>query len=217
MRQIIDMPRPLLRMTQVTWDIDWGGQGGNANLRGGDQVVVSRFPRFTASLQLTFERDGIGQWRAFRSRLRGQENAARIRMIDPPTMQSVGSGVDVDWAAFLSGGYVEPRPQVSSLAAVAAGATSIQIDETTARAPIPPGAHLSYGDWPFQVLDRSGSGAAVTLEVTMLRTAIPLNGQIDLIPRGLFIMADPSQGAASYGRRLRTAPEVNFMEWITRS
>jgi len=215
-RSIIDLPPPLLRMTAVTWDIDWAGQSAGGDAGGGDQVVVNQFPRFTARLSLQFDRDGIGLWRAYRARLQGRQNVARLRMLDPVTMASVGPAVNADWGGWKSGMYIEPRPQVACVGAVAAGAAQVVVNETTAHAPIQIGAHLSYADWPFLVTGRSGTGAAVTLDVLMLRTAIPNGGQIDLIPRGLFLVTDPAEGAAGYGRRLRAAPEISFSEWITR-
>lgn len=216
-RSIIDMPLPLLRLTAVSWDIDWGGQGGGADLSGGDQVVISRFPRFVAEIGLRYERAAVGHWRALRAQLQGRSNALRIRMVDPATMDSVGFAIDGDLNAYLSGHYIEPRPQVPCVGGALAGATSITIDERLAIAPVQVGAHLSYGDWPFLVTDRSGSGAAVTLQVEMLRVAIPANGQIDLIPRGIFLANDPMQGAAAYGRQQRIAPQMQFSEWITRT
>lgn len=215
-REIIDFPLPMLRLTSVLWDIDWGSQSVGQDTGGGDQAVLNRFPRFKASLGLRFERDGIGYWRALRSQLRGKQNAFRIRMADPVTMDSVGAVIDGDWLAWKNGLYIEPRPTVRCVAAVLAGATTILVDETAALAPVQVGAHLSYADWPFLVEGRSGSGAAVTLQVALLRSAIPTNGAIDLIPRGLFLADDPMQGAPGYGRTLRSAPEMALTEWITR-
>lgn len=216
-RSIIDFPLPLLRLTAVNWDINWGGTGGGADLAGGDQTVISQFPRFVAEIGLRYERAAVGHWRALRAKLQGRTNALRIRMVDPATMDSVGFAIDSDLSAWLSGHYIEPRPQVPCVAAVSAGATSIIVDERLAVAPIQVGAHLSYGDWPFIVMDRSGSGADVVLQVEMLRVGIPANGMIDLIPRGIFLANDPSQGAVAYGQQQRVALQMQFSEWITRA
>lgn len=206
----------MMRQTAVMWDVDWGGQGAGADLGGGDQAVQMGFPRFVAELALRFDRASIGQWRAIRAQLRGRQNALRLRLIDPATMDNVRFAIHGDIAAWRSGHYTEPRPQVSCVSAVSAGAETLLVDETMALSPIQVGAHLSYADWPFMVVDRSGSGAATVLTVDLLRTAIPAGGQIDLIPRGLFLMDDPSQGAAAYGRQQRITPQLALSEWITR-
>lgn len=216
MRSIIDMPLPLQRLTAVQWDIDWGGQSAGADAGGGDQLVISAFPRFVAELGLRFERDALGHWRALRARLQGRQNALRVRMIDPVTMAGLHPAIHTDLTAWLSGMYDEPRPQVPCRIAALAGAVTLAIDETFAAAPVPVGAHLSYQDWPFLVLGRSGAGASTVLEVSMLRRAIPVNGQIDLIPRGVFTMSDPTQAAVGYGRQQRMTASLTLTEWITR-
>lgn len=217
MRQIIDMPLPLQRLTAVNWDIDWGGQGAGADTGGGDQLVLSTFPRFTAELGLRFERDAMGHWRALRARLKGRQNALRVRMIDPITMGDLHAAIHTDLTAWLAGVYDEPRPQVPCVTAATAGATILAIDETLAAAPVQVGAHLSYQDWPFMVLGRSGHGASTVLEVSMLRCAIPAGALIDMIPRGVFLMTDPSQGAVGYGRQQRMTSSISMTEWITRA
>jgi len=215
-RNIIDVPLPMMRVTQLLWDIDWGTQSTGQDTGGGDQIVFNRFPRFVGQMALRFDRDGIGQWRALRARVQGRRHALRIRMVDPATMQAVGVPLDGGWQAWLSGVYEEPRPTIRCRTAVAAGATQIEVDETAAAAPVAVGSHLSFKDWPFLVTGRSGSGATTVLQVELLRTAIALDDQIDLIPRGLFVPVDPALGGASYDYRLRSAPEWQLSEWLTR-
>lgn len=204
-------------MTAVQWDIDWGGQSAGTDTGGGDQLVVSSFPRFTAELGLRFEREAMGHWRALRARLQGRQNALRVRMIDPVTMVDLHASIHTDLTAWLAGIYTEPRPQVPSVFNATAGATTLTIDETSAAAPVQVGAHLSYQDWPFIVLGRSGQGASTVLEVAMLRRAIPAGGLIDLIPRGVFLMSDPTQSAVGYARQQRMASSLTLTEWITRA
>lgn len=215
-REIIDVPLPLMRLTQVLWDIDWGAQSVGLDTGAGDQILFNRFPRFVGTLGLRFERDGIGHWRALRARVQGRRNALRLRLVDPPTMQAVGVAVDGGWDAWLAGLYSEPRPTIRCRIGVSAGATEIAVDETTAAAPVAVGAHLSFDDWPFLVTGRSGSGASAVLQVSLLRAAVPTDAQIDLIPRGLFVPVDASAGGAAIDRRLRSAVEWQVSEWITR-
>jgi hypothetical protein len=216
-RQIIDLPRIFVRAVEYDWDIDWAGQSAPRGLNGNDQAVINAFPRFMGNPSLVLPFDMIGHFRAIRARVRGVQNAWRVPMVDPVSNRSGGADWRSQWAAYRAGAYVEPRPMVTCTAAAAAGATTLQIDETAIRRPIAVGAYLSYADWPFIVTGRSGSGAAVTLTVEMLRTAIPLNGQIDVNARGIFIQTDGAAGNPRYSARTAAVAEMSLVEWITRS
>lgn len=217
MRSIIDVPRPLMQVTQVDWDIDWGGQSAGGDMGGGDQHVVSAFPRFMGRPAFRLQGEALAQWRALRSRVQGRVNALRLRMIDPLSCQENAVGSEADFFAWRNGLYIEARPRVPAVGPISAGAAQIVIDETGLTfGPVRVGAYMSYGDWPFIVQGRSGSGASVTLDVAMLRTAIPDGGLIDVYARGIFLFDDPLAGAAAYGRVPRSTFELSVSEWITR-
>lgn len=216
-RSIIDVPLPFMRSLLVDWRPDWRGQPPATGTDGSEQVVYNAFPRFVGRPQLVLPPDMVGDWRALVLRGQGRVNAWRMRMVDPvvaPWWQ--GGGWSSIWSAFRAGLYVEPRPQVPCAAGVAAGATSIVVDETLAPRPVPVGCYLSYDDWPFAVTGRSGSGAATTLQVTLLRKAIPPGGQIDLIARGVFLGTSDAMGFPEYGVDRVARPQLDLVEWITR-
>lgn len=216
-RDIIDIPLPFMRALTVDWRPDWRGQPPATGTDGSDQMVYNAFPRWVGAPQLVLPPEMVGAWRALVLRGQGRVNAYRVRMVDPAVSPVwSGAGWRSIWAAYQSGLYVEPRPQVPCTAAVAAGATSIVVDESALARPIAVGGMLSYQDWPFAVTGRSGSGAAVTLQVTMLRVAIPEEAQIDVIARGVFLAAGDAMGLPSYEQDRVARPQLELAEWITR-
>lgn len=213
-REIIDVPLLLSRAMTMDWRPDWRGQPSAVGLDGSEQVVYNRFPRFIGSPQIAVRPEALGHWRALILRGEGRVNAYRFRM---PTFKTRGAvSWRDDWRAYEAGLYVEPRPQILCPAGATAGATSIVVDETSAPRPIPVGCYLSHDDWPFAVVGRSGSGAATTLEVKMLRRAIPPGGQIDLVARGLFLATSDAMGFPEYGVERVARPQLELQEWITR-
>jgi hypothetical protein len=212
-RQIIDVPLPLMRVTTCDWQIDWRSQSAGDGLDG-EQIVFSRQPRFVGSPSLVVLPEAILEWRAIITRAQGRRNALRVRMVDPLALNIDGGG-NV-WRAYQTGQYVEPRPQVVAVGASAAGASSIVVDERAAPHPVRVGSYLSFNDWPFAVTSRSGSGAAVTLGVSRLVTAIPNGSGIDLRARGLFTLTEDGSGHPDYGTTRVAMPQLSLQEWITR-
>lgn len=207
-----------MRLSRFDWDIDWGNRGGDRGLDGSDQIVSAALPRFVGNLSLVLPQPMIGHFRAIRAQVKGRTNALRLRLVDPVSWQSGGGDRWTEtWASYIAGTYVDPRPKVVTTAAAAAGATTLSIDESAASEPVRVGAFLSYDDWPFMVVGRSGSGASVTLTVTMLRTAIPNAADVDLNARGLFLLNDPQAGNAVYGNERVGEVTMPVAEWITRS
>lgn len=218
MREVIDLPLVLTRATNISWQIDWRGVAGGGDLAGGDQYVVDGFPRWVAQTPVILPPPMVGAWRSIMARLRGGQNVLRVRMVDPLMVGvSTGRGWESNWDAHMRGQYVEARPLVPCAAGAAAGSAQITVDETALGAPIAVGAILSHGDWPFQVVGRSGSGAAVVLDVARLARAIPAGAQIDVLARGLFRVLDPRSADPSYGLTRVAQPTLNLQEWITRA
>jgi len=215
-RAIIDLPRVLMRVTAHDWDIDWGGQSAGADTGGGDQVVVQGFPRWVGAPTLVLPGPMVGHFRALRARVRGRINAWRVPMIDPVSRQMGGADWRVQWQAYLSGVYIEPQPKVRATAAAVAGASEILVDEAVLSSPVRVGAYLSYNDWPFLVTGRTVEVGATRLQVEMLRVAIPLNGQIDLAARGVFVATDGMAGNAVFEGNGVARADLSFAEWITR-
>lgn len=217
-RSIIDLPLIYWRSTSTAWQIDWRGQSAGGDAGGGEQIVAGGFPRFVGRAELVLPPDMIGHWRALMMDMQGRANALRVRMVDPALQPQVqGGGWQQDWDAFLAGQYVEPRPQVSATVSAPAGGTTVVIDESGLTQPIRVGQFLSHADWPFVVTGRSGTGGIATLQVRMLRVAIPVGGQIDVIARGQFVIQDETGGQPTYALADQTArPEFDLQEWITR-
>ena len=216
-RTTTDVPLLFARDTVCNWQVDWRGQAGLEDTNGGEQIVQNAFPRFVGAPEYVFPPEMIPDWRALRARGRGRIGAFRLRMTDVVAGQGISSGDWREaWLAWRAGIYVEPRPRVPVVGAVLAGATSIVVNETTAPVPIKAGTYLSYSDWPFIVRARSGSGAAVTLTVEMLRVAIPDGGMVDLTARGLFVPTTDTAGWPNYD--ISRVARVSFpvIEWITR-
>lgn len=213
---IIDLPRVFVRATAVDWAIDWRGQSAGSDVGGGNQIVSAGFPKFVGSLSLVLPRDMVLPFRAILTKLRGRANALRVPMIDPL------AGYTSSWAwhqAFLAwqnGSYVDPRPTITVVSSASAGAATIMVDETDQPRPVPVGAILSYGDWPFTVVGRSGSGASVTLTVERLAVAIPSGASVDLLARGLFRVTEETAGQPIYDMARVARPSFSLQEWITR-
>lgn len=220
-RQIVDVPLPFARLVGVDWRPDWRGQPPAQGTDGSEQVVFNAFPRWRGAPEMVLRPEMIGQWRALVARARGRVNAYRMRMIDPvvsgirpPRLHD--AGVNQGFRAWEAGMYIEPRPQVTLVSAVPAGASAIVVDERPAPHPVRVGQILSHDDWPFLVEGRSGAGSAVTLQVAMLRKPIPAGASIDLIARGIFLATSDAMGFPAYGRDRVARPQLDLVEWITR-
>lgn len=217
-RSIIDVPLVWWRSTVADWQVDWRTQSAGQDAGGGEQIVTAGFPRLRSRMALAVPPEAVGHWRSLAMLGEGRKNAFRVRMVDPLTQPPRGGGPwREEWRAVLSGQYVEPRPQAPAVGAVSAGATSLVVDERGLVQPVRVGTWLSYLDWPFVVVSRSGVGASVTLGVRLLRVAIPNGGQIDVIARGIFVMAEDGGGQPAYSAADPVArPEFDLLEWITR-
>lgn len=214
-REIIDVPLPLMRVTACDWMIDWRNQSAGDGIDG-EQIVMSRFPRYVGAPAVLLRPEVILAWRAIMTRAQGRRNALRVRMVDPLSARFASGSALSDIEALRLDQYIEPRPQILAVGASAAGAATIVIDERLATQPVSVGAFLSYDDWPFTVTSRSGTGAAVTLGVSRLVTAIPDGAAIDLRARGLFTLVDDAAGNPSYGLSRIATPQISLQEWITR-
>ena len=216
-RSIIDVPRFLLHASTIDWDIDWRGQSAGSDTAGGEQIVYNAFPRWIGSPTIMLHRSMLGIWRAIRVQAQGRVNCYRMPMVDPVSVRLSGRTWQSDLRAYQQGLYQAPSPTVTCVAAAAAGASTITINETAAREPVRVGAYLSYNDWPFIVTGRSGSGASVTLSVSMLRTAITAGAAISTAATGLFLGASDAMGNPSYDPRdAWTSVDLNLIEWLNR-
>lgn len=216
-RTIITIPRVLMLATSCNWDIDWGGQSAGEDTGRSEQVVFNALPRWLGSPQIMLPQKTVAAWRALRWQVEGRKNAWSVPMIDPASYEVQTGTWESDWQAYQAGQYVEPRPVALCVSAVAAGATSITVNELALPEPVRAGSILSHNNWPFAVTARTGVGAAVVLSVKRLARAIPNGAEIDLYARGLFLSADGMMGNPGYGLPRRTAVDLSFYEWLGRA
>ena len=213
------MPLPLLRQTIFNWRIDWRGKPPSQGLNGNEQIVYNAAPRIVGEPVVYLEGDAILAFRALIARGRGRVNIYRMPLLDPLAHQpKLGGGANwgLEFAALQSGQYLEYRPQVACAAGAAAGAASIIVNEANLDTPVRVGQWLSYDDWPFLVVGRTGSGVAVTLTVERLAVTIPPAALIDVHARGIFKATDDSMGWPSYGAGAFTDLNLSFVEWMLR-
>lgn len=213
-RTIVDLPYP--RLTGVDWDIDWREQSAGTAISGTRKIVLGQLPRWVGSLEQILRPQDIGPYRAARIHARGLTGVFRVAMVDPVAAQVSGGSVPFsDGASFSDGALFFDESVVSCVAAAEAGAETLVVDETAAPHPIRIGQIMSYADWPFMVVARSGTGAEVTLTVQMpLRIAIPAGAAIHFQGRGLFEMVEPRSGNPAYGLNRVAQPVLNLQEWL---
>ena len=216
-RKIVTSPTDLMRVLDVNWDVEWRGQPPASTVGGIDVATYNRFPRFIGAPTLVLAGDRIAHWRAIRAAAGGRTAIYQVPMIDPVAAQS-GPQVPYSQGQFHSEGQgFDYAPTVELVAAVAAGDTSIVIDETGADFAVKPGAFLSYNFWPFIVTSRIPlGGGQVELGVEMLRTAIPAGSRIEQRARGLFIASDDQMGNPAYGLTFVSRPKLSFVEYLNR-
>lgn len=219
-RQMINIPRPLLRTLTFNWDIDWRNQSTPVANDGNNQIVMMKFPRWVGAPSVVLRKQEIAQWRAIRARARGRVNLYRLPMLDQVTevfsQYACGGVPHSTGQKFSTGqGYLY-RPQVVSTLGASAGATSITVTEDSAR-PLTEGQFLSYDDWPFKITSITGLTSEKTLEIEMpLRKAIPAGARIDLIAYGVFEASDDQMGLPEYDPLRRSTPVLEFREALNR-
>lgn len=216
MMGIVDLPRVFMRASAVPWYIDWGGKSAGSDNGGGDQIVMDGFPRFKGTVQIVLAPPMVLAFRAILTRLQGRANFLRVPLVDPLAVYTSPGAWQLAFRAWQNGSYIEARPKVRVRVAAAAGATEIAVDERPLRQPVPMGAIMSYADWPFVVVGRSGLGETTVLTVERLRVALTVDAEIDIEARGLFRLDDATAGNPDYGLTRVARPVLPLTEWITR-
>ena len=215
-RPVVTVPRSILRLTAMDWDIDWRGQSTASSNAGISQKVFNRFPLWMADLSMILSGDEIRVWRAFRAAAQGRFGVYRLPMTDPVGYDA--TPVSVGFAGgqkFASGqGFAAPGFVVCPMGA-AAGSTEIIVDDPSDRTA--QGMFLSHDNWPFIVTSRRITGQSARLGVQMpLRRAIPAGGRVLLRAVGLFEAVDDRTGSAGYDLSRAAVPSLQLREWINR-
>lgn len=227
-RDVVTVPRALLKFLDMSWDIDWGGQGLGQSNAGNGQIVVNRFPRWIGQPQIFLHREQILAWRAVRAQAQGRVGLYRVPLTDPLGFKRTDTGASAatieTGLPFAGGAYFSDdtgwayEPFVTASEAVSAGATEIRIDT----APVPGfapkiGQIMSHDDWPFQVQSVIDAGSGLyDLTVQMpLRKAIAAGEVIHLGAWGIFEASEGS-GNPGYAPSLVSRPTLEFTEALRR-
>ncbi len=220
-RQIVTVPRALMRRSSVfDWDLDFRSQSAGPGTDGGEQVVLSRAPRFTGACELTLTRDTIAQWRAVRAAARGRVNALRIPMVDRRGWRQAGDAVTFsEGETFSAGEGFAYEPACRALTSAAAGDAHLDVDWLDNAVPPLQGMFLSYRDWPMivtSVIPLSAFAATYRLTVERLAVAVPADALVNLRATGLFLFTEDTAAALSHGPTGAATPRVSVIEWVTR-
>lgn len=213
-RPIITLPP--FQVTQVDWDIDWAEQSAGRRLSGRGKIQVGDFPRWIGSPKYRIRQSEIGRWRANRWAGQGLTGVYRVAMSDPWVFPCKVTSIPFsDDTYFEDGAGFYGVPTVRAVGSFAAGSTEIVVDESDAAKPSRIGQIMSHEDYPFAVIERFGSGAAVSLTVAMpLRSAIADGDLIRMVGTGLFELTESGSGNITYPDSRVVQPSMQFREWL---
>jgi len=222
-REIITIPRLIVRIQSFDWEINWRGQRSGEGQTGIYQTVISAFPRWEGTFDFKVFREQILKWRAVHAAAMGEINIYRIEMFDPQGLdflaQSPPNGVPHDGGAVFQGGAgYSYEPFVLCPAGASRGDTSVIVETPAGEAVPTAGRLMSYDDWPFivtAVRDHGGSQYALTVKPS-IRGDIPAGARINLRARGLFYPENSDGGNASYGRNRLSNPSMKMVEYLNR-
>ncbi|MFC4668920.1 hypothetical protein ACFO5X_10175 [Seohaeicola nanhaiensis] len=227
-RQIITVPRELMRVMNSSWDIDWRGQSMGETTGGMNRTVFTAFPRWMGAPSLYLRRETILSWRALKLAAQGQVNIYRLSMIDPIGFDFQGAvwgagigaeGIPFDeGVTFDEGVGFDFQPTCTAVNGAAAGATQLRVNITPAGIVPRVGQIMGHGDWPFAVVAVSMVSAGVyDLRIQMpLRAAIAAGDMILHEGVGLFEVAEEGGGDLSYEFKHEARPVFRFREVLTR-
>lgn len=225
-REILTLPRSLLRSTRINWVLDQRGQDAGPTTNSINQMFFSAFPRFVGTPRLRLRREDVLHWRAVVSMARGRERVLRVPMIDPlgtdwDAMAGANAATGVSFAGgalFAGGKGFAYQPFGLAVGAHAMGATQITVDYSPTGVAVKMGQRLSHDDWPFEVvavLSEAGTEQVLQVEPA-LRCAVADGGIVLFEAHGLFELVDPGGASPSYGQDHRATPEVALREVLTR-
>lgn len=218
-RPLVTVPRDLMRVTAVDWDIDWRERGASREATdGSQQLVIGGAPRWVGTAALALRPQDILRWRAIRDTARGRTGLYRIPMVDPIGFSATGLGSHgfSTGEPFSTGEGFADRPVLEAVAPSAAGATEVRVVSRAPAVPLKAGMFLSFGDWPVRITAVLTEGGVITLTVApFLRTAIAEGELIDLEAFGIFEVPDGS-GNPGYGLSRVSEPSLTLREWVNR-
>jgi hypothetical protein len=229
-RPIVTVPRSLMRVTAVDWDIDWREKGAREATDGSMQTVIAAAPRWVGTVPLRLTPETILAWRAIRDEARGRTGLYRLPLVDPlginlaaghipAALRNLGVPFSTD-ERFLTGQGFSYLPAVELVAAAAPGDRVLILRDLGFGHPLRVGMFLSHNDWPIRITSRTeiedDDGPLVEVTVApFLRNAIPAGALIEMAATGIFEVTDGS-GNPAYDLSRISTPTLNVQEWLNR-
>jgi hypothetical protein len=228
-RAVITVPRDLMRLLRVDWDIDWRETSASEFSDGVTRTQYMGFPRWVGAPQIHLSRALIGRWRAVRAAAQGKRAVYRLPLVDPAVFRLEDAGVTAaqqvtgvphsTGAYFTTGQGYAAIPVATAALDAARGGESMRLDMTAAGGAVPrEGQIMSHADWPFVVTSVTAAGGAlydVTVQMP-LRAAVTAGDEVRLQGVGLFEARESGMGRIEYGRLQRSRPELSFVEALQR-
>lgn len=189
-REIIDIPASIMRVTASDLEINVRGRGGSSSVTGVDQVIYGSQPRWEGEVSLILPcKEDVLLWRVLYSKIRGRVNLFRFRIIDIHGPQINGQNGDVsdaveavphsDDAFFNDDAGYNYKPVVLTTVSHSMGASEILIDATAINDALEPGHYVTIDDWTYRVVGMSGTTAARTYAIEPpLRRDLSIGAQV---------------------------------------
>lgn len=227
-REVLNVPRDLMRSIEVNWTPDWRGQSLPEANSGVSTVVYNRFPRWVGSPRLVLSGSRLLAWRAIRAKAQGRKNLYRVPMVDPVGfnhgLAAERAGVGSEGLPFSTGAYFSTGhgfsydPAAVAVGGFARGADEIRLDTAAAGFFPVVGQIMSHDDRPFivtEILETSEAECTVGIQMP-LRASIPDGAPVLMQGRGIFEAAEEGMGNPSYGVDLVSRVRLSFQEYLNR-
>lgn len=224
-REIIKIPDTLFKELEMTWDIDWHGQGLGESNAGIHQTIYNALPRWVGKPKVFLSGASIAQWRAIRAQAQGRLGVFKIAIVDPvgfgPAETGVAfpKGIPFSSGSFFSNGYgFNYTPQAVAANAANAGDTRMRLDMSLVGIAPKIGQIMSHNNWPFIVVSVSEVSTDIyDIWLQMpLRSAVEVNDPVLMRGVGLFEATEDHMGHAQYGASYVTTVSLSFREVLNR-
>lgn len=216
-RPRLTVPRSLMRLTQIAWQLDPGNQGGAERTDGSSEALRAAFPAWQGSLQAVLRGEAAAQWAGLVSAARGRQAVLRVPMLEPIGSAGVSAPVALTFdgdVTFDGGVAFEEGASLSVARAAARGDRQVVVTGTpTLRV----GQIVSRNDWPHRIAALRGElgNTRLTLEPALWE-GWAVGARVELCPTGLFTLTEDLGGQYGYGLGLTARPALDLRQWIAR-